>query len=616
MVVFAVAVIAIIAAVDLALILVVGTSSGGTMAVTPEFWQAVVTNIPLLIGGAVVTGLVILLASLYRIASLRGGGGTVAQEMGGVLVDADTGDPHRRRLRHVVEEMALASGVPVPAIYVLEREQGINAFAAGYTPSDAAVAVTRGALEKLNRDELQGVIAHEFSHVLNGDMRLNIRLMGALFGILVLGLAGRRVLSGMRFSSSSNNKRGGGAVAAVVIVALALTVIGYIGFFFGRWIKAAVSRQREFLADASAVQFTRLPSGIAGALKKIAVHQQGSRLVADSEEISHMLFGQGFAKGLFSTHPPLLDRIRRIQPGFDPAELEQLELATAKSLSGGEEKPPAATKQSGFDVDGIIADIGNPGWQQIVAAATLVAALPRELLLAAQSVEWAPEALLTMLLDDDAEVRERQLLVIARRLGSESEVQIRYLLRAAPKIASNQRLPMLEIAFPALRRRPNEYVSKLLDCVREVVLVDGRIDPFEYLLGKTIATYLRDAENPQRAQVSGKRSLDDLTDALGVLLSVLASHGHTVDEEAEAAYDRGFEAAGMSLRPSYSPPENWPEQLTAALDVLDELKSEHKERLLRAMLAVVLADGEAQPAEVELLRAAGAALHIPLPLTA
>ncbi len=613
MVVFTIAVLAIIAAVDLALVLVAGMTAGGSMALTPGFWQAVTTNIPLLLGGAVVTGLVILLASLYRIASLGGGGGIVAQEMGGVLVDADTGDPHRRRLRHVVEEMALASGVPVPAIYVLEREPGINAFAAGYTPSDAAVAVTRGTLEKLNRDELQGVIAHEFSHLLNGDMRLNIRLMGALFGILVLGLAGRRVLSGMRFSSGSSNKRGGGVVA---IVALALTVIGYIGFFFGRWIKAAVSRQREYLADASAVQFTRLPDGIAGALKKIAVHQEGSRLVTDSEEISHMLFGQGFAKGLFSTHPPLLDRIRRIQPGFDPAELQELEKATAKSLSGADRTPPAATKRSGFDVDGIIRDIGNPGWQQIVAAAALVAALPRELLLAAQSVEWAPEALLATLLDNDPEVRQRQLLVVARRLGAESEVQIRYLLRSAPTIAPNQRLPMLEIAFPALRRRPNEFLHKLLECVGEVVLADGRVDPFEYLLGKTIATHLRDAEAPQRAQVAGKRALDDLPDAQAVLLSVLASHGHTDAAEAEAAYDRGFAASGLNGRPPFTPLENWPSKLDEALDALDALKPADKERLLRAMLAVVLTDGEALPAEVELLRAAGAALHIPLPLTA
>ncbi|WP_227978195.1 M48 family metallopeptidase [Arenimonas daejeonensis] len=257
-------------------------------------------------------------ASLYRISSLRAGGAAVARQMGGTPVPEDTHDFHYRRLRNVVEEIAIASGVPVPQIFVLEEEAGINAFAAGYATSDAAVAVTRGALDRLNRDELQGVIAHEFSHVLNGDMRLNIRLMGMLFGILALAIIGRKVLQHGRGNSKD--------AAPVMLAALGLLVIGYVGMFFGRLIKAGVSRQREFLADSSAVQFTRQTAGLAGALKKIGGLQEGSKLASrDTEEVAHMLFGDGVGySSLFATHPPLLARIQALEPAFKPQAFEDL----------------------------------------------------------------------------------------------------------------------------------------------------------------------------------------------------------------------------------------------------------------------------------------------------
>ena len=177
---FVVAVIGIIAAVDLAAALAFSRSAD-----TPG------QLVGILVVTSLLTLVAIVLAAGFRMIGLRGGGGVVARELGGVLVPQDTADPQLRRLRNVVEEIAIASGVPVPEIYLLPNERGINAFAAGWSTSDAAVAVTRGALERLNRAELQGVIAHEFSHVVNGDMRLNIRLMGLLFGILFLSVIGR-----------------------------------------------------------------------------------------------------------------------------------------------------------------------------------------------------------------------------------------------------------------------------------------------------------------------------------------------------------------------------------------------------------------------------------------
>ena len=256
---------ALVAAYFLATLLIVAGVTVVTAAAI--YGGAGVTAEPrLLVGVACLTLLVIVGSTLYRMARLTAGGGQVAREMGGVLVHADDTDPLRRRYRNVVEDMAIASGVPVPEIYVLERETAINAFAAGYTPDDAAIAVTRGTLEVLNRDELQGVVAHEFSHILNGDMRLNIRLMGVLFGIMVIGLIGRTILRGGSGRSRRSSGKGSGGI---VMIGLGLAVLGYVGVFFARIIKAAVSRQREYLADASAVQFTRQTSGIANALKKI-----------------------------------------------------------------------------------------------------------------------------------------------------------------------------------------------------------------------------------------------------------------------------------------------------------------------------------------------------------
>ncbi|MBT8070759.1 MAG: M48 family metallopeptidase, partial [Gammaproteobacteria bacterium] len=306
-------------------------------------------NLPMLAGGAVVTAAVIAIASLFKTASLRSGGGKVARDLGGVLVEADARDPLRRRLYNVVEEIALASGIAVPEIYVLEQESGINAFAAGFTPADAAVAVTRGALEKLDRSELQGVIAHEFSHIFNGDMRLNIRLMGALFGILMLSLIGRRVLHGSYYVGRSKNNNGG----AIVLIAVVVMLVGYIGLFFGRWIKSAVSRQREYLADASAVQFTRDPDGIAGALKKIAVYSDASYLNVETEEVSHMLFGNGEKVSMFSTHPPLNQRIQRIDKTFQPEDLVQLARNIQRKSEAQAEKAAREQKETAAGAGGM-----------------------------------------------------------------------------------------------------------------------------------------------------------------------------------------------------------------------------------------------------------------------
>ena len=252
---------------------------------------------------------VILIGSVTKTLELHRGGSAVAEMLDGRLINSNSTDLDERKLLNVVEEMAIASGVPVPQVYVMDNEAGINAFSAGFSTSDAAIGVTRGGMKKLSRDELQGVIGHEFSHILNGDMRLNLRLMGLIFGILCLTVVGRVLL------------RTRGRKNPLPLLGLALVIIGWVGVFFGRLIQAAVSRQREFLADASAVQFTRNPGGLAGALKKIGGLASGSQLTsAHALEASHLFFANGMRNSLFgimATHPPLPERIRALDPSFD-----------------------------------------------------------------------------------------------------------------------------------------------------------------------------------------------------------------------------------------------------------------------------------------------------------
>jgi Zn-dependent protease with chaperone function len=612
---FILAVLIIIVVIDVAILVAFGLMNIEQQQFIFSF-QTLKANIPTLLGGAAVTAAVIAIASLFKTAALRAGGGKVARDLGGVLVEADARDPLRRRLYNVVEEIALASGIPVPEIYVLEQESGINAFAAGFSPADAAVAVTRGALEKLNRAELQGVIAHEFSHIFNGDMRLNIRLMGALFGILVLSLIGRRVLHGSYYVGRSKNSNGG----AIVLVAVAVMLVGYIGLFFGRWIKSAVSRQREYLADASAVQFTRDPEGIAGALKKIAIYSDASYLNVETEEVSHMLFGDGEQVKMFSTHPPLNERIARIDKSFKPDDLVQL--AKKIQRQGQAEAEQAAKQQEKakpggagmFDADNLVDQIGNPDFSRILMAAALAASIPDEISQAAHSNQWATEVLFYCLMDRDEEIREQQLLFVAQNMGGDSEARVRGLLSASPELAREQRLPLLEISIPELKRRPPDHVSKVLTTVKLLNEADGQTDVFEYLMAKIIAQHLWESINPQQVKLSGKGSLTKAVDKALEVIAVLALHGNESKAAVESAYRAGRAVLVSDTNTPMPDIEDWCEVMDRALPILDQLKPTDKERLVKSLIATVMADSKVAVTELELLRVVCSVIHVPLPM--
>ena len=566
------------------------------------------------------------LSSLFKIASLRSGGAKVAADLGGTLVTADTRDPLRRRLYNVVEEISIASGTPVPDVFVLENEPGINAFAAGYSPSDAAVAVTQGTLEKLNRAELQGVVAHEFSHIFNGDMRINIRLMGVLFGIMVLAIMGRKFLHASRYRISSSRNNNGGAIIAI---GGGLMVIGYIGLFFARWMKSAISRQREYLADASAVQFTRDPSGISGALKKIAAYNHSSYLNADAEEISHMLFGSGYRSLMFATHPPLEKRIQRIEKHFDASEINDLATKLRKQehrehlqakLAEEEQSKKAEQRNKGsiFDIDRIIDNIGNPETGLIAAAAMFTGSLSENITNAAHSTEWSPEVLLYCLLDIDENIREEQLLVVIKEMGDISEGKIRHLISSNGLVKIEERLPIMEMAFPSLKRRPVIDIQKILTTVDRMSKVDNQVDTFEYLLSRLVDQYLIESSLPNRTRLHGTLRLKDCIDELAVVVGVLAAHGqNSKSSEGLQAAQKAFRAGMAAVEVNHKNltfTDKWQDELDEALLKLNKLAAKEKAKVVLAMGKTVLDDNEVITEEQEMMRVMCSLLHVPLPM--
>ena len=569
-----------------------------------------------LLGASCTTVGIIAVASFYKIAQLRSGGAAVAEGLGATPLPANSQDAAYRRLRNVIEEVAIASGTPVPAIYVLESEPGINAFAAGFTPADAAVTVTRGCLDKLSRDELQGVIAHEFSHIVNGDMRLSIRLMGVIFGILVIAVIAREVL--VRAPRARSSGKGGGGIAAILVAAALILVIGYIGVFFGRLIKASFSRQRESLADASAVQFTRQTMGLVGALKKIAGLDAGSKFQnTQSEEVSHMLFGDGEGySALFATHPPLLERIQVLEPSF---RLEQIQRDSVKWNDPGYVPEDHGAPVAGFAPAGHVATPGQvaarvaaPGAEQYRFGTAARAGLPQALKDVARDPARARDLVLALMLDPGAEVRGRQMRVIDKRFpGARAGVEA--LQAQVAELDPALRLPLAAIAFPGLRQRPRDELLGMVNAVSELARADGRVSMFEYCLGRMVRTHIADTLNPARARVSGKLRISDCEREAVLLLCAVAQEGNESPEMARRAFIAGQAAVLPRSSATYQPAADPTIPLDAALQKLDGLCGPAKELLLEALVATVNQDGRVTIGEAELVRAICAALHCPLP---
>ena len=585
------------------------------------------------------TGAVVGLASLFKWSQLRAGGSAVAEMVGGRAVELNTTDLRERKLLNVVEEMSIASGIPMPAVYVLENEPGLNAFAAGLTTSDAAVTVTRGTLDRLTRDELQGVIAHEFSHILNGDMRLNVRISAVVFGILVVGLLGRGILYSMGQGRvrASDGKKDNSALVFLGL-GLALMIVGYVGYFFGRLIQAAVSRQREFLADASAVQFTRNPAGITGALKKIGGYALGGTIAHNgSAEIGHFFFAQAFESnlgGLWATHPSLDERIRAVDPTwdgklFEPEEVVDIEhesFATA-GFSGGQRlsanetfhriheetpllPPRRATVPVPFKPARIVSDVGALTEAHFRQAQSLLDSIPARLREATRDPASAQILVYGLLLNGDKAARDLQQQLVEKH-GSAADATALAGLRPALSILDPlARLPLLQLSLPALRALKGGALDRFVTTLDELVHADGVVTPFEYAVQKMLLHQLLLAQKPaQRVQFD---SFSAVRDDIAVILSALAqlSPKSSAEAFAEGAAQIPVIASQISL---LDPPACGLEQMDAALDRLAVSSLPIKQRLLVAAGHVIASDGTVTLEEGELYRALAATLDCPMP---
>jgi Zn-dependent protease with chaperone function len=552
---------------------------------------------------------------LYKIISLSGGGARVAEMMQGRLIVQGGSDLDEQRILNVVEEMAIASGTPVPPVYLLE-EEGINAFAAGYSPADAVIGITRGAIQSLSRDELQGVIAHEFSHILHGDMRLNIRLIGILYGIMVLGMMGYYLL---RSSALSRRSKNGGNIA---VIGIGLMVIGFAGTFFGNLIKAAVSRQREFLADASAVQYTRNPDGIADALKRIGGSKAGSVLEnPGAAEISHALFGNGVRfsiNSLFATHPPLEKRISAIQPNWDGSfdikeKVEQPE-PTKDASAKGTAKGALSGLTALAMTDALISQAGIPQEANLTRAKQLLATIPSALLKAAHNPFSARALIYLLLLDDDETLARQQLETMQERADPAVYDALLKLFEAHLEVSQELRLPLVNLALPTLRQLSAEQYAVFRENLTLLVLSDGRTSLWEWVLQRVVLHQLDAVFLPNnRFHHQAHHSLKHLAPECAIVLGFVVRAGHQeglTDQEvfAKAMAQLELPEAPMPDKEAFSI-----DSINNALEALQGLRPLKKPAFLKACAVAIAADGVAHALELELFRAIAATLDCPLP---
>lgn len=618
-VLFALAVIALIGLTNLFLLGIYRYMQTSEIVVSPETLYRIY---PLETFVAVGIGVVLLISggSFYKMLSLAGGGPSVAEMLGGRLVSRATTDPLQRRLLNVVEEMALAAGMPIPQVYLLS-DHSINAFAAGRTPADAVIGITDGALGRLGREELQGVVAHEFSHIANGDMRLNIRLISILHGILLIGLIGYFLLRSLRFAGRSRSRKGGGGLLAIAALGGGLMVIGYAGTFCGQWIKAIVSRQREYLADSSAVQFTRSIDGIGGALKKIGGSAGvGSYLDSPSApQYSHAYFADGIAsfwQSMFATHPPLEDRIRRIDPAWDGeflrSEIQQPaepEVERQPKTVGREAAIAAAVLSSAQQA---IGEVGTLNEQNIDYVRELIVAMPAALREAAQDAYSARALIYAGLVKIQKDERAAVESLAATLANPEMQALVEKFGPQLERLEERFKLPLLELCVHSLREMsPNQYIP-FKTAVQNIIASDRKINLREWVVQRFVIQQLDLHFGFRSAPRAKYGSLQTVRADVEIILSVIALAEHREQGDIEAAFAAGATETGLKLEP-VQPAAIELERLDSALDELTRLKPLAKPRLLKACVAIIMYDGRTTPRGIELVRAISTCIDCPMP---
>lgn len=571
-------------------------------------------RILLLVGGG--TLLFIGGASTYRIASLSGGGQVVASSLGGRPLPQNTTDPDERRLLNVVEEMAIASGTPVPPVFLLE-EEGINAFAAGYSAQDAVIGVTRGCVQSLTRDELQGVIAHEFSHILNGDMRMSIRLIGIVYGIMAIGFIGGQIFRIAIYSGGGRRSSKDSNPLPLIVIAGGLVAIGAVGTFFGNWIKASFSRQREFLADASAVQFTRNPQGIAGALMQIgAAPAHGEIKNSAAAEFSHMYFATGVSSlfsGLFATHPPLNQRIKRVLPQWDgklPPQRQSQSSSETVSPSPKENEDSKKHKVAkAVTILAGIEAIGQPTPAHLEMAHELIAEIPNAVKEAAHHPYGARAVIFALVLNRESNIRQQQLAQLKRHAERGMAEMTEAVAAEVSRLDRQHRLPLVEMTLGSLKLLSSTQYQSFMSNLDVLTKADGKIELFEWVVVRVVQHHLG-APATRRTRYY---SLKPLASQCSLLLSSLAYAGHSDAAEVQAAFDAGRDAINIAGLVLVAREQFRLSELGHALDTLDSVELKLKKTLILACAKCIVADKQVTADEAELMRAIAESIGCPMP---
>jgi Zn-dependent protease with chaperone function len=572
------------------------------------------------------TGAIILVGTLYKTLQLASGGRAVAESLGGRWVNPESPAADERKLLNVVEEMALASGINVPDVFILEEEDGINAFAAGFTANEAVVAITRGALNRLTRDELQGVVAHEFSHILNGDMRLNIRLMGVLHGILLIALVGYVMMRSAGSGRSSSRKKGN-ATLYIVLLGLALWLIGYIGVFFAKLIKSAISRQREFLADASAVQFTRNPMGLAGVLRKIA-GAAGSQIASPAgEELSHMFFANGLGQSflnLLATHPPIEERLKRLDPaGADVPAPSAATVDTGSPSAAGFAPPPipgtpARTGRSvSISLDGFRRQVGTTTPAHLEHISAMLNTLSDVVTSTLRSPAGAQAVIYSLTLSDDTTILTPQLDFIQSHAPSAVTQSVERVRGETARMAHDVRLPVAELSIRALRQMSPADFDSFHSNLLYLISIDNEVSLFEYTLLRMILRQLAPHFGRAKRPVIQYDNTQPILADCAVVLGTMARAGSSDPDAIRQSFRSGMQLleAGGKLPPTPLPSAEAAtlETFDKSLEVLTRASPGIKRFVVDACTACVSCDEVITEEEGELLRAVADSLECPIP---
>ncbi|UYZ83021.1 M48 family metallopeptidase [Entomomonas sp. E2T0] len=552
---------------------------------------------------------IIVMVSLYKYISLRQGGRVIAIALGGRLIDKRASNPNERRLLNVVEEMAIASSVPVPHVYILDEEIHINAFAAGHTINDAVIGVTRGTTELLTRDELQAVIAHEFSHILNGDMRLNLRFTAFLFGFIFISQAGFVLL---RLGFGIGNKKGGGIIPHFLVLAVALLAAGFLGQLWARIMQAAVNRQREYLADASSVQFTRHGPALASALKKIGGSEGGATLeTAMASSYNHFFFSQADTN-LLATHPPLEKRIKRIEPwwqgGFievDFSKLIKKEEGEPQENSNIRDKKLTAAIAAGIAITGTDAipylkpvtllNTNVTDKEQATAKLEAICHEPMD----------ACYLMFAFLVDTIPSIRAKQFIAVK---NTDLITDYYQTLSLIPK---QKHLEFIEKAIPALKNLSEEQYKKFKTTLMHFIQADNEISLYEWLIYQLIIHQVDGQFNSKAIITSYNYSnLDQLRDEVAIMLSGIAHLTEDSDYQ-KRAFGLGSNVMGLYTIQLQEKPNI--SQLTTSLQKLQKATEPVRRKFLQGALRAIEQDQQVNMKETMFFRILSLCLDCPIP---